>query len=48
MVQCAFSVFLESFLGGVVFAKLSRPKKRTETLIFSKQVFKPIFFKYPF
>jgi len=38
MLQCAFSVFLESFLGGVIFAKLSRPKKRTETLIFSKQV----------
>lgn len=37
MIQCAFSVLLESFLGGVIFAKLSRPKKRTETLVFSKQ-----------
>lgn len=37
MIQCAFSVFLESFLGGVIFAKLSRPKKRTETLVFSKK-----------
>ena len=37
MMQSSFSVFLESFMGGVVFAKLSRPKKRTETLIFSRQ-----------
>jgi potassium inwardly-rectifying channel subfamily J, other len=37
MLQCGFSVVLESFMGGIVFAKLSRPKKRTETLIFSKR-----------
>ncbi|CAF0811779.1 unnamed protein product [Brachionus calyciflorus] len=37
MAQCGFSVVFESLMGGIVFAKLSRPKKRTETLIFSKK-----------
>jgi potassium inwardly-rectifying channel subfamily J len=36
MIQSCFSIFLQSFMGGIVFAKLSIPKKRTETLIFSK------------
>lgn len=36
MLQCCISILLHSFMGGIVFAKLSRPKKRTETLIFSK------------
>ncbi len=36
MIQSCFSVLLQSFMGGIVFAKLSIPKKRTETLIFSK------------
>ena len=37
MAQCGFSVVFESLMGGIVFAKLSRPKKRTETLVFSKK-----------
>jgi potassium inwardly-rectifying channel subfamily J len=37
MVQSMVSVLLQSFMCGIVFAKLSRPKKRTETLIFSKK-----------
>lgn len=28
MLQCCFSVILESLMGGIVFAKLSKPKKR--------------------
>ena len=32
MCQCGINIFLECFLGGVLFAKLSRPNKRTETL----------------
>jgi potassium inwardly-rectifying channel subfamily J len=36
MMQCAFAVLLESIMGGIVLVKLSRPKKRTETLIFSR------------
>lgn len=36
MCQCGCNIFLECFLGGVLFSKLSRPKKRTETLIFSE------------
>jgi len=38
ILQCCFSVLLQSFMGGIVFAKLSRPKKRTETLIFSRHM----------
>ncbi|RNA05170.1 G -activated inward rectifier potassium channel 3-like [Brachionus plicatilis] len=37
MFQCGFSVIFQSLMGGIVFAKLSRPKKRTETLVFSKK-----------
>ena len=35
MIQSGFSVILHSLMGGIIFAKLSKPKKRTETLIFS-------------
>lgn len=37
MFQCGFSVIFQSLMGGIVFAKLSRPKKRTETLVFSQK-----------
>lgn len=37
MFQCSFSVIFQSLMGGIVFAKLSRPKKRTETLVFSQK-----------
>ena len=37
MLQCGFSVILEALMGGIVFAKLSKPKKRTETLVFSRE-----------
>lgn len=36
MFQASFSVILHSLMGGIVFAKLSKPKNRTETLIFSR------------
>lgn len=36
MVQSSVGVMIQSFMVGVVFAKLSRPKKRSETLMFSK------------
>ena len=36
MLQSSFGVMIQSFLVGVVFAKLSRPKNRSETLMFSK------------
>jgi hypothetical protein len=36
MLQASFSVILHSLMGGIVFAKLSKPKNRTETLIFSR------------
>jgi potassium inwardly-rectifying channel subfamily J len=36
MVQSAIGVMLQSLMVGIVFAKLSRPKKRSETLMFSK------------
>lgn len=29
-------VILQAFMVGIVFAKLSRPKKRTQTLLFSR------------
>ncbi|CAF3582751.1 unnamed protein product [Rotaria socialis] len=37
MVQSSIGVLLQSFMVGVVFAKISRPKKRTETLIWSRE-----------
>lgn len=36
MIQSSVGVMIQSFMVGVVFAKLSRPKKRSETLMFSK------------
>ena len=35
--QCLTGVALQSILVGVLFAKLSRPKMRSETLMFSKE-----------
>lgn len=37
MFQSSIGVLLQSFMVGVVFAKISRPKKRTETLIWSRE-----------
>jgi potassium inwardly-rectifying channel subfamily J len=37
MIQSSIGVLLQSFMVGVVFAKISRPKKRTETLIWSRE-----------
>jgi potassium inwardly-rectifying channel subfamily J len=34
--QSVAGVLIEAFMVGVVFAKLSRPKKRAQTLVFSK------------
>ena len=36
MVQSCFGVIIQALMTGLVFAKLSRPKKRAETLMFSK------------
>ncbi|CAF1475642.1 unnamed protein product, partial [Didymodactylos carnosus] len=37
MLQSSLGVMIQSFMVGVVFAKISRPKKRTETLIWSRE-----------
>lgn len=34
--QSIFGIMVQSFMTGFIFAKLARPKKRAETLIFSK------------
>ena len=34
--QSIFGVFMQSIMAGVVFAKMTRPKQRTQTLLFSK------------
>lgn len=34
--QCIMGVFIQAFMVGIVFAKLSRPKKRAQTLLFSR------------
>lgn len=34
--QCITGVFIQAFMVGIVFAKLSRPKKRAQTLLFSR------------
>lgn len=34
--QSMTGVILQAFMVGIVFAKLSRPKKRTQTLLFSR------------
>lgn len=36
MIQSCFGVICQAMMTGIVFAKLSRPKKRAETLMFSK------------
>jgi potassium inwardly-rectifying channel subfamily J len=36
MIQSCFGVFIQSLLTGLVFAKLSRPKRRAKTMMFSK------------
>ena len=36
MMQSCFGVIIQALMTGLVFAKLSRPKKRAETLMFSK------------
>ena len=35
MIQSCFGLFMQSFVAGVVFAKISRPNKRKRTIIFS-------------
>jgi potassium inwardly-rectifying channel subfamily J, other len=34
--QSITGVFIQAFMVGIVFAKLSRPKKRAQTLLFSR------------
>ncbi len=36
MIQCCFGVTIQALMTGLIFAKLSRPKKRAETLMFSR------------
>lgn len=36
--QCIVSSFFQAFMVGVLFAKLTRPKSRTQTILFSKQI----------
>lgn len=36
MVQSCFGVFIQSLVTGIVFAKLSRPKRRAHTIMFSR------------
>ncbi|XP_059050817.1 G protein-activated inward rectifier potassium channel 4-like [Achroia grisella] len=35
-IQCIFSSIFQSFMIGILFAKLTRPKARTQTILFSK------------
>ena len=35
LLQCVFAYFMEAFLLGLVFAKLSRPRQRAKTILFS-------------
>ncbi|KAM3958850.1 G protein-activated inward rectifier potassium channel 4 [Aphomia sociella] len=35
-IQCIFSAIFQSFMIGILFAKLTRPKARTQTILFSK------------
>lgn len=35
-IQCIFSSIFQSFMVGILFAKLTRPKARTQTILFSK------------
>ena len=36
MMQSCFGVFVQSLMTGIIFAKLSRPKRRAQTIMFSK------------
>jgi potassium inwardly-rectifying channel subfamily J len=36
MIQSVFGVIIQALMTGLVFAKLQRPKKRAQTLMFSK------------
>lgn len=36
MIQSALGVMIQAFMVGLIFAKLARPKKRAQTLVFSK------------
>lgn len=36
-IQCIVSSFLQAFMVGILFAKLTRPKSRAQTILFSKQ-----------
>lgn len=35
-IQCIMGVFIQAFMVGIVFAKLARPIKRAQTLLFSR------------
>lgn len=37
LVQCLFAYFMEAFLIGLVFTKLSRPRQRAKTILFSNK-----------
>ena len=37
LVQCVFAYFMEAFLLGLVFTKLSRPRQRAKTILFSNK-----------
>ena len=37
MIQCCFGIIIQALMTGLVFAKLSRPKKRAQTLMFSQK-----------
>jgi len=37
MIQSCFGVFVQSLMTGLIFAKLSRPKSRAQTMMFSRQ-----------
>ena len=37
LVQCLFAYFMEAFLIGLIFAKLSRPRQRAKTILFSNK-----------
>ena len=37
MIQSCLGVFIQSLMTGIIFAKLARPKRRADTMMFSKQ-----------
>lgn len=36
VIQCIFGTFIQAFVVGIVFTKMTRPKQRSQTLLFSK------------